>query len=170
MVLQLVLLSLFAFAESFPERDLPGLVVGDKIGFTAIYSSTANRFGLNIEDADGNYIFRLAFRNPSDKSKSPPPPVLVLSTYEGKWVSPFSATFPDMTDGQEISVLIEAQDEKFVGYLNGEVMEGVEMKYRYPLETAAKLRLWGGAAEDGDRRPAPEHRAPVHFAPGIMPQ
>lgn len=57
-----------------------------------------------------------------------------------------------MTDGQEISVLIEAQDEKFVGYLNGEVMEGVEMKYRYPLETAAKLRLWGGAAEDEDKK------------------
>ena len=48
-----------------------------------------------------------------------------------------------------MNVLIEAQEDKFVGYLNGAAMEGVEMMYRYPLASAASLRLWGGAGDNG---------------------
>ena len=126
-----------------PQRELPGLVVGDKIGFTATYSSSTTRFGLNIEDAAGNYIFRLAFRQPTDRTRNPPTPVLIMNTWEGSWGKQFDAPFPELSDGDEMNVLIEAQEDKFVGYLNGAVMEdGVQIPARQRCFTETLGRSW----------------------------
>merc|ERR1712003_316669 len=149
MMLQLfVVLSLFAVTAGSPYAKVDGLVVGDKIGFTMTYSSQTSRFGLNIEDAAGNYHFRLAFRQATDPTGSGP--VLVMNSKEGVWGGETRAPWPTLEEGGEYTVLIECQDDKFVASLNGQTIEGVEFPYRYDLADAAALHLWGGVASNDD--------------------
>ena len=108
---------------------------------------------MNLKDADGNFMYRLAFRQALDNTGSGP--ILVQNSREGEgllktWGSEIRATWPAaLEEGKEFTVTIECQDDKFVGYLNGEAMAGVEFPYRYPLANVASLQLWGGAEKAG---------------------
>ena len=128
---------------------LTGLKIGDKLSFKAIYSKSAKRFGFNINDKAGNYIFRLAFRLPIDPTGSGPITVM-NSRLNGAWQGELRAPFPKFEDGKEFSVTVVCLENKFVAYFNGELMSGVNFPYRHDLAKAAEFELWGGAAmEDG---------------------
>merc|ERR1711983_604796 len=98
-------------------------------------SSKTTRFGMNLKDADGNFMYRLAFRQAIDNTGSGP--ILVQNSREGEgllktWGSEIRATWPAaLEEGAEFTITIECQEDKFVGYLNGEAMAGVE----FPTDT-----------------------------------
>ena len=103
---------------------------------------------MNLKDEDGNYLYRLAFRQAIDLTGSGP--ILVQNSREGqglfrsKWGTEIRAPWPKLEEGAEFTVTIECLEDKFVGYFNGEAMEGVEFAYRYPLANVAALELFGG--------------------------
>ena len=141
-------LVIFSFSPGNPIANLVGLVVGDKLGFTATYSSSTTRFGVNLMDADNNYVFRIAFRQAGDIGG----PISVMSSRtDGIWGAESRAAFPAFEDGVEFCLMIECQFDKFVVSFNGVPLEGVEFPYRYDLASVAAIKLWGGAAKgDGN--------------------
>ena len=125
---------------------------GDKISFKAIFSKSATRFGLNIKDKGGNYMFRLAFRLPTDPTGSGPINVM-NSRVDGIWGVELRAPFPKFEDGREFTVTVECLEDRFVAYFNGELMSGVDFPYRDDLANAAEFELWGGDAMGDDGVP-----------------
>ena len=137
---------IFSFSPGNPIANLVGLVVGDKLGFTATYSSSTTRFGVNLMDADNNYVFRIAFRQAGDIGG----PISVMSSRtDGIWGAESRAAFPAFEDGVEFCIMIECQFDKFVVSFNGVPLEGVEFPYRYDLASVAAIKLWGGSGMGG---------------------
>ena len=128
------------------QRNAPleGLTAGDTISLSAIFSKSSARFGFNIKDKAGNYLFRLAFRQATDPAGDGPTSVM-NSRVSGQWGAELRAPFPEFEDGKEFTITIFVLEDKYVCSFNGEPMEGVEFPHRQDIATAAAFELWGGA-------------------------
>ena len=123
---------------------------------------------MNIEDDEGNFIFRVAFRQELDQTETGP--VVVLdSTEDKKWRKQVRATWPQFEEDADFTVLVECRKAKYVVYFNGELLGQYTIStYKDELPKAAAIHLWGGNAHDTDMD-NPADSKPIYWHNVILP-
>lgn len=152
-----LLLLAVVFADP-PTIPLSNVQNGDRLSFTAKYSSTARRFGFQLLNAEGNAIYRLAFRHTDgDTARAP-----CTCTSNWNWNDDLGkrqyenidfGSLPAFVDGELFDIVIECLDGSFKTSFNGVPIEGPasdRSSYGATLDQITSIQLWGGAPMDGD--------------------